>query len=63
LDVVTERLTGIYHMGRDRVAGVYEIDLEIAQGEMVMVKGESGSGKSTLVSLLAGPDRVLQAAA
>ena len=57
LDVVAEKLTRIYPMGRGEVVGVHEIDLEIPQGEMVIIKGESGSGKSTLLSLLAGLDR------
>ncbi len=57
LDVVAEKLSRIYPMGRDGVVGVHEIDLEISQGEMVIIKGESGSGKSTLLSLLAGLDR------
>ncbi len=57
LDVVAEKLSRIYPMGKDGVVGVREIDLRIPQGEMVVIKGESGSGKSTLLSLLAGLDR------
>jgi putative ABC transport system ATP-binding protein len=57
LHVVAERITRIFPMGKGEVVGVLEIDLEISQGEMVLIKGESGSGKSTLLSLLAGLDR------
>jgi putative ABC transport system ATP-binding protein len=57
LDVVAEKLTRIYPMGRGEVVGLREVDLEIPHGELVIIKGESGSGKSTLLSLLAGLDR------
>ena len=32
------------------------VDLDIAAGESISVRGESGSGKSTLLNLLAGLD-------
>jgi ABC-type lipoprotein export system ATPase subunit len=35
-------------------AGLHPIDLEVAGGEMVVVRGRSGSGKSTLLALVAG---------
>jgi ABC-type lipoprotein export system ATPase subunit len=50
-------LTRIYKLGDSEVIGVNQIDLEVAAGEMVVLKGNSGSGKSTLLSLLAGLDR------
>ena len=50
-------LTRIYTLGDSEVIGISQIDLEIAAGELVVLKGESGSGKSTLLSLLAGLDR------
>ncbi|MHC1730221.1 MAG: ABC transporter ATP-binding protein [Syntrophobacteraceae bacterium] len=55
--VFAEKLSRIYPMGTGEVVGVRDIDLQISQGEMVVIKGESGSGKSTLISLLAGLDR------
>ena len=51
------KLTRIYALGGNEVIGINTIDLHIAAGEMVILKGNSGSGKSTLLSLLAGLDR------
>ena len=50
-------LTRIYTLGDSEVIGISQIDLEVAAGELVVLKGESGSGKSTLLSLLGGLDR------
>ncbi len=51
-------LTRIYDVGAVKVTGIDGIDLSIAHGQMVVLKGDSGSGKSTLLSLLAGLDRL-----
>ena len=53
-------LTRIYSLGGTEVIGINQVDMEIASGEMVVLKGNSGSGKSTLLSLLAGLDRPTQ---
>jgi len=50
-------LTRIYHLGSCEVVGLEAVDLEIASGELVVLKGNSGSGKSTLLALLAGLDQ------
>jgi ABC-type lipoprotein export system ATPase subunit len=55
--IITARsLTRIYAVGDTEVVGINNIDLEIAAGELIVVKGNSGSGKSTLLSLIAGLD-------
>ncbi len=52
-----QKLTRIYSTGSNEVVGIRDIDLEIAAGEMVVMKGNSGSGKSTLLGLLGGLDK------
>ena len=51
------KLTRTYTLGESRITGIDAIDLDIGEGELVLLKGVSGSGKSTLLSLLAGLDR------
>jgi ABC-type lipoprotein export system ATPase subunit len=55
--IEARNLTRIYALGDSDVIGINTIDLSIAAGELVVLKGDSGSGKSTLLSLLAGLDR------
>jgi ABC-type lipoprotein export system ATPase subunit len=38
----------------DGVVGLHPIDLQLASGELVVLRGRSGSGKSTLLAVLAG---------
>jgi putative ABC transport system ATP-binding protein len=39
------------------VVAVREVDLEVAAGELVVIRGRSGSGKTTLLTMLGGLDR------
>lgn len=55
--VMARGLARVYPMGSGEVVAVRNIDLRIAVGELLVIKGESGSGKSTLLALLAGLDR------
>ena len=46
-----------YSVGRQRVHVLRDLDLEVAEGEMLAIVGASGVGKSTLLHLLGGLDR------
>ncbi len=54
---VTRDLTKTYGHGRSAVHALRGIDLEIPEGEIVVMLGASGSGKSTLLNILGGLDR------
>jgi putative ABC transport system ATP-binding protein len=49
-------LTKSYRMGETEVHALDGIDLDLYQGEFVVLLGPSGSGKSTLLNILGGLD-------
>ncbi len=55
--IAAKNLSRIYKTDAGDVVGITHINLSIAGGEFLVLKGESGSGKSTLLSLLAGLDK------
>ena len=50
-------LTKIYRTGEVEVPALRGVDLELFEGEMIVLIGPSGSGKSTLLNILGGLDR------
>ncbi|MBN1380918.1 MAG: ABC transporter ATP-binding protein [Deltaproteobacteria bacterium] len=51
-----QNLTKIYDMGEVQVHALRGVDMELYEGEMVVLLGPSGSGKSTLLNILGGLD-------
>ena len=49
-------LTKVYGMGEVEVHALRGVDLELYEGELVVLLGPSGSGKSTLLNILGGLD-------
>jgi putative ABC transport system ATP-binding protein len=53
---VGRALTKLYRMGETEVRALDGVDLDIAEGELLVLLGPSGSGKSTLLNVLGGLD-------
>jgi putative ABC transport system ATP-binding protein len=53
---VARGLSKVYRMGEVEVHALRSVDLELYQGELVVLLGASGSGKSTLLNILGGLD-------
>ena len=49
-------VTKVYHMGDVDVHALRGVDLDLYEGELVVLLGASGSGKSTLLNILGGLD-------
>ena len=52
----TVNITKTYQMGEVQVHALRGVDLELYEGEFVVMLGPSGSGKSTLLNILGGLD-------
>jgi putative ABC transport system ATP-binding protein len=53
--IMIARLTGVgkeYQVGDQTIVALKPVDLEIHEGELVLIIGPSGSGKTTLLSLI-----------
>ena len=53
----TEKVTRTYRIGAREVHALRGIDLSIAAGSMVSLRGRSGSGKTTLLNCIGGLDQ------
>ncbi len=51
-----DKVGKFYPMGEGEVHALREIDLEVGEGELMVVLGPSGSGKTTLLNLIGGLD-------
>jgi putative ABC transport system ATP-binding protein len=51
-----ERVAKTYQMGEVQVRALRSVDLDLYEGELVVLLGPSGSGKSTLLNILGGLD-------
>jgi putative ABC transport system ATP-binding protein len=49
-------ITKVYHVGEVDVHALRGVDLDLFEGELVVLLGASGSGKSTLLNILGGLD-------
>lgn len=49
-------LSKVYAMGEVEVRALHGVDLDIHEGEFIVLLGPSGSGKSTLLNILGGLD-------
>lgn len=49
-------VTKVYRMGEVEVQALRSVDLDLYEGELVVLLGPSGSGKSTLLNILGGLD-------
>jgi putative ABC transport system ATP-binding protein len=52
--VFCKDVTKTYHTGTTQVMALRGVDLDIQQGELMMLVGPSGCGKTTLISVIAG---------
>jgi putative ABC transport system ATP-binding protein len=52
--VELEKVTKVYRKGNDEIRALRGVDLQIGQGEFVVLCGPSGSGKTTLLMTMAG---------
>lgn len=53
---IAKKVSKIYQMGDVQVHALRSVDLELYDGELVVILGASGSGKSTLLNILGGLD-------
>ncbi|WP_454084624.1 ABC transporter ATP-binding protein [Georgenia sp. Marseille-Q6866] len=55
--LTAESVSRVFTTGAGEVHALTEVSMEVARGQLVIVRGPSGSGKTTLLNLLGGLDR------
>lgn len=56
MSIKLERVTKIYKTGEVETVALKDVDLEINEGEIIVLLGPSGSGKSTMLNVCSGLD-------
>lgn len=59
-EVRLDQVSKQYTQGKEQVAALDKVSLEVKAGEFLTIMGASGSGKSTLLNLVAGLDKPSQ---
>jgi len=54
--IYAEGVTKVYQMGEVEVPALRGVDIDLLEGELMVLLGASGSGKSTLLNILGGLD-------
>jgi putative ABC transport system ATP-binding protein len=54
--LVVEDLVKRYHVGGGDVTALRQVNLTVADGQVIAIRGRSGAGKTTLLNLIAGLD-------
>jgi len=54
--LVTENVCKVFHTGREEIHALKNINIEVQEGALTMLRGRSGSGKTTLMNSLGALD-------
>ena len=49
-------MTKVYHMREVSVKGLWGVDIQLYESELIVLLGHSGSGKTALLNILGGLD-------
>lgn len=55
--ITLKNISKFYKTNEKAVCGLYNINLELNFGQLILLKGPSGSGKSTLINIIAGLEK------
>lgn len=58
MQIVLENAQKYYKVGKDKLHVLKDLNLEIKEGEFLMIMGKSGSGKTTLLNILGFLDKL-----